>query len=181
MGTDAPIRAGVVASNPVSCARRGKGLLAVLLAASMACTGEPSEAPPRHPPSKGSVVVGEPMRLLDISPADGAWVDPRVIVRLRFDRSVDPGSLGRGRIRMEYVVVPERLLEDPFRHLAVWVDRDDDHVVAVQPPDLILGTSIRLIVGQDVRGADGSPLAAEQGAPPGTCALRTYRVLELPP
>ena len=120
-----------------------------------------------------------PLRILGIRPAPGASVEPRVTFLVQLDRPVAPATAVSKNINCYYPDPRAELIGDPFRLTAVWLDRGGT-VVAVQPPSLLVGRDVRLLIGTGLRGADGSELPQDPALPPGLARLVEYRVLELP-
>ena len=113
-------------------------------------------------------------------PGPGTPLKPRATFRIRFDRRVSPASLADDSINCYYPDPGAELVGDPFRLTAAWLEPPGS-VVAVQPPMLLVGREVRLVVRSSLRAADGSALVPEAGLPDGLAAMFSYRVLELPP
>lgn len=119
------------------------------------------------------------LRIVSVTPPPGTIIPPRTRFEVRFDRDLDPASIGNRTVNCDHPDPRAELVGDPFRFTASWVG-DDPAVVHVQPPDLLVGRDVRLLVREGVRAKDGTPLLRDPSAPPGLAAIFEYRVLELP-
>jgi hypothetical protein len=155
---------------------------AALLMLTVACAPDVSPGgvsfEPRSSAPPGVSFTGKDaaLHVLEILPAPGTQVLPRLEVTIRFDRALDPASLHGKAIKLWYPEPRATFLEDPFRLSVVRFGKDAATLI-IEPPPLLPGREVRLeLVG--LRGSDGAVLSDEDG---GDARSISWRVLELPP
>lgn len=159
-------------------------MIAALAACACAsgCAGVPQERGSAAPPkaaAAGKATEGA-LRIVEVLPPPGTLLKPRATFRIRFDRPIAAASLEDNSINCYYPDPRAELIGDPFRLTSAWAESSGE-LVAIQPPTLLVGREVRLVVRTSLRAADGSALPQAPELPEGLAALFSYRVLELPP
>jgi hypothetical protein len=164
-------------------------LIALVGLAAPGCA--PREASPEQEVAAVVAVGPRPpgdLSLVSWLPAEDVPLEPRATFVLTFDRALAPDWARAGGVRMEYVGTPATFLTDPFRATSLELSVDGRSVL-LDPPDLVPGSTVRLVVTDRLRDAWGGALPAPVTAPvtaPATVrgderVALTYHVLELPP
>ena len=145
-------------------------------AAGVSPGGDSFEGPKRVPDAPDAPSPDGPLRLVAVAPEPGSLIIPRTRFVLRFDRPIDPASLGAGALRAWYPDPRAEFLEDPFR-LSALANGEDAQTLTLDPPRMLPGREVRIeLLG--IRGRDGRPLADDCRG--GEHAL-SWHVRELPP
>ena len=170
------LRLGMIVSIPrlLAACRRAPPVVSAQAPAGSVVGPAPSPCAP------APAVVARPLGLVSTSPEAGKPAYPTSEFRLLFDRPLAPASTSRDAIRMEYVDAGVTFVVDPFRLMAVRLAADGQTIL-LDPPDLLAGRTVRLIMTDALRAADGAQLVPDPGLPRGQMRVLTWTVPALPP